>query len=836
MLADYDSHREQIYLAYSISGVVFPNSFFTSSGLSVFRFDGFEKLDLVKDYGIANVDLVMNDSRTEFLTDYRYEQSNTETSVISTINLDEVQHRVIIEHNSNNAPYFTYNKLRFTSIDNQIAAINNLGELVIISKADGSFLSKHNIKKYVVNDYCFNEKNNYLIMSGHSLNFYDFATRRVIDSVPNISQSGKSQVKYSHLHKKLLFASETKFGIFDSKFHLTVSNVAFIADSNFVYTGQSVKLYNKSNIDYDTIEWELSDGRRTFHPNPTFTFDSPGMIDVRLRLTKDGKVFEKGEFDFIEVYPLLKPDFDSDVRIGNAPLTVNFVDKSVGVIINRTWLVNGQPFSETKLSTYTFDKVGRYHISLIVQDKHKRDTLTKYYHISVGKSQVQPLVLKGSVYTYSGSYYDEVYEDYRDRWIRAIGTQIVKDSIYSYFASHGADQTFANHSLKLDNNMNLIMNSNTFIYKNLQHHQYSNLISFNDTLLIYNIMPQGLRKINPISNKETFASNEIISQLDLQLSLVKIDNNSVLVGGLYYWGQDNYVNSRIVISDINGTIVKHDSIIEKFIEFVKFSDELIFVLAKSDENKYVLLKYSSQLELIDRYELDLPTDINLKSILKIPNGLIAFCGEQITDSVGVVGTLNSKGEVVWMKEMPDWKVLHRLYNNRNTFFAIGTVRSNGTGFIEIDGSGTHFTDNRFPATNPHTVFDLDILSKNELILTFYGSTIWVVNKVQYKPLDQPAEIIDTISTVGVYSEPNLSHSILPVPNPAENSVTLQFEDSQIVQKVQVYDYSGIEVMQFTLPQSPVYEVQLPLHALSTGMYHVTVTTDSGILRTKFIKY
>ncbi|MBE2189891.1 MAG: T9SS type A sorting domain-containing protein [Candidatus Kapabacteria bacterium] len=673
-------------------------------------------------------------------------------------------------------------------------------------------------------------------MTGRSLSLYDFTTRRLIDSVPNISQSGNSKVKYSRLHKKVMFASETKFGIFNSEFLTTEPNVSFIADSNFVYTGQSVKLYNKSNIDYDAIEWELSDGRRTFHPNPTFTFDTPGMIDVRLRLTKDGKIYEKFAKNFIEVYTLLKPDFDTDVRIGNAPLTVNFVDKSLGDIINRTWLVNGQPFSETKLSTYTFDKVGRYHISLIVQDKHKRDTLTKYYHISVGKSQVEPLILKGSVYTYAGSYYHEVHEDYRDRSIQAVGTQVVKDTIYSYFASHGYDQTFANHSLKLDNKMNLIMNSNAFIYSNLLHHQYSNLISFNDTLLIYNIMPQGFRKINPISNKETFRSNELSARLYPPLSIVKLDNNSVLVGGLYTWGLGNYINSRIVISDINGTIVKHDSIIEKFIEFVKFSDELIYVLAKSDENKYVLFKYSSQLELIDRYELDLPTDINLKSLLKIPNGLIAFCGEQKTDTVGVVGTLNSKGEVIWMKEMPDWKSLNKLYNNRNTFFATGTVRTNGTGILEIDGSGTHFTDNRFPATNPHTVFDLDILSKNELILTYYGSTIWVVNKVQYTPLDQPDEIIDTISTVGVEIEPKLSHSILPVPNPAENSVTLQFAESHNVQKVQVYDYSGIEVMQFTLPQSPVYELQLPLHKLNIGMYHVTVTTDSGILRTKFIKY
>jgi hypothetical protein len=98
---------------------------------------------------------------------------------------------------------------------------------------------------------------------------------------------------------------------------------------------------------------------------------------------------------------------------------------------------------------------------------------------------------------------------------------------------------------------------------------------------------------------------------------------------------------------------------------------------------------------------------------------------------------------------------------------------------------------------------------------------------------------DTLSkmAVSVYTTSiGGTHSVLPAPNPAENTVSLRFADEQNVRNVRVYDYSGIEVMQFTLPQSPVYEVQLPLQALSTGMYHVTVTTDSGILRTKFIKY
>lgn len=129
---------------------------------------------------------------------------------------------------------------------------------------------------------------------------------------------------------------------------------------------------------------------------------------------------------------------------------------------------------------------------------------------------------------------------------------------------------------------------------------------------------------------------------------------------------------------------------------------------------------------------------------------------------------------------------------------------------------------------------VEISNNNNIKLTYSPSQHYIVffTDTKFGLLDSE----NFITSVDDNPEPNLSQSILPAPNPAENSVTLQFAEEQIVRKVQVYDYSGIEVMQFTYPQSPVYEVQLPLHKLNIGMYHVTVTTDSGILRTKFIKY
>ncbi len=837
---DYVLIRNQLYFASHINSFLHPKSYSSIKELNIFTFEDFSQMTLLQKYFIYESDFVINEDRSRFLITNLTKYENKDIFRIFQIALDDFTVKVIKIHETGTGvfeePYTEYKKLSFTGIDGPIAAINNDGELVIISDETTKTLNKYNLKHINYTDYCFSNKNQYLILSGKNVYIYDFETKRCIDSLNDNPYNHISHINYSKSLNKVLFATKDKFGIFNSKFLANEPSVAFVADSNYVYIGESLNLYNKSNFEYETIEWELSDGRKSFHPNPTFTFDTPGFYDVRLRLFKDGKSYEELANNFIEVLGALKPSFSSDFTSGDAPLSVRFFCNSSGEILSRTWLVNEKVFSNEMNPTYIFTNTGRYHISLIITDKYRKDTLTKYYYISVGKSKVEPLILKGAVYTYAGQFYDDYLKYYRDRWIQPIGTQVVKDSIYSFFASHGV-QTFANHLLKFDTNMNLKMNTNTLIYKDLQHYRFSNLISFNDTLLIHHIMSRGLRKINPISGIENFVNNGSINLLYPPSSLVRFDNNSVLVGGLYYRGLGNYINSKIVISDMNGSIVRHDSIIEKFIELIKFSDELIFVIAKSNDNKFLLFKYTSQLELIERYDLDLPSDINIKSILKIPNSLIAFCGEQTTGTIGIIGVLNANGKVIWMKEMPDWKVLHRLYNNRNTIFAIGTVRSNGTGFIEIDGSGTHFTDNRFTATNPHTVFDLDVLSKNELILTFFGSSIWVVNKVQYKPLDQPPEIVDTINTTGVVSQTKRPQNIiLPVPNPANNTISLQFADMQTVHSVIVYDYSGIEVMRIDYPVSPIFEVTLPIHSLSIGIYHATVTTASGILRTRFIKY
>jgi len=245
---------------------------------------------------------------------------------------------------------------------------------------------------------------------------------------------------------------------------------------------------------------------------------------------------------------------------------------------------------------------------------------------------------------------------------------------------------------------------------------------------------------------------------------------------------------------------------------------------------HYLTLYNLNLEVIAKHPVSLPNETALETMILLSNNKLAIAGSNANSKQGFLGAIDLKGNLQWHKLFSDWQFFNKLILNRNNFFAIGQNTDRDIGFIEINANGTEYADNRFP--NAYTnISSLDVLSDSLLILTYFfnDSPRLYISKYQYKPLFQDtSSIID--STIG---GPLV---ILPVPNPANNTISLQFADMQTVHSVIVYDYSGIEVMRIDYPVSPIFEVTLPIHSLSIGIYHATVTTASGILRTRFIKY
>lgn len=83
--------------------------------------------------------------------------------------------------------------------------------------------------------------------------------------------------------------------------------------------------------------------------------------------------------------PDLEADFTADVRVGVAPLTVNFTDHSTGDIISREWDFNGDGIVDAtgENPAYEYSREGIYTVSLMVEDASGIDTCIKEGYIRV---------------------------------------------------------------------------------------------------------------------------------------------------------------------------------------------------------------------------------------------------------------------------------------------------------------------------------------------------------------------------------------------------------------------------------------------------------------------
>ena len=87
--------------------------------------------------------------------------------------------------------------------------------------------------------------------------------------------------------------------------------------------------FRNLSLNYDSLVWELSDGRMFFDKNPLVLFDKPGVYDMRLSLFRDGGICTKTllQTEAVVVHETHKPIGISNTK-GCVPLTVNLVDST----------------------------------------------------------------------------------------------------------------------------------------------------------------------------------------------------------------------------------------------------------------------------------------------------------------------------------------------------------------------------------------------------------------------------------------------------------------------------------------------------------------------------
>lgn len=139
----------------------------------------------------------------------------------------------------------------------------------------------------------------------------------------------------------------------------------------------TVRFTNQS-IRNDYNAWEFGDGGGSIVASPTYTYDSVGTFNIRLRLTDDFGCRADTLFQRIVVYPTPKADFEIQRdKICGLPLNARFSNRSLGAIAY-DWNFNNGLTSQNPSPSSLFGADTTYQVRLIaITGFNCRDTIVK---------------------------------------------------------------------------------------------------------------------------------------------------------------------------------------------------------------------------------------------------------------------------------------------------------------------------------------------------------------------------------------------------------------------------------------------------------------------------
>jgi serine protease AprX len=131
--------------------------------------------------------------------------------------------------------------------------------------------------------------------------------------------------------------------------------------------------------------WDFGDGTYSTVKSPKHTYSKVGNYTVKLTVSnKDGSNSKKKN-NYIKITALQKPvaDFGGYPKSGKAPFNVTFTDASTGAPIAWKWSFGDGTYSTVKNPAHTYNKTGKYNVSLTVKSAAGSNTVTKSSFIVV---------------------------------------------------------------------------------------------------------------------------------------------------------------------------------------------------------------------------------------------------------------------------------------------------------------------------------------------------------------------------------------------------------------------------------------------------------------------
>lgn len=179
---------------------------------------------------------------------------------------------------------------------------------------------------------------------------------------------------------------ELEINIIEKQGHPPVSN--FFADSTTGFRPFTVSFIDSSINSPDTWLWKFGDESTSSDKSPIFTFNNPGFYTVTLTTSNKHGSNTIIKQNFIHVLDPInhpKADFMAETSTGAAPLTVSFIDKSLGEPTNWKWKFGDGYESISQNPIHTYNQPGEYTVVLITSNEFGVDSLVKENFVLVSE-------------------------------------------------------------------------------------------------------------------------------------------------------------------------------------------------------------------------------------------------------------------------------------------------------------------------------------------------------------------------------------------------------------------------------------------------------------------
>ena len=171
---------------------------------------------------------------------------------------------------------------------------------------------------------------------------------------------------------------------------ITVSNPVqikanFSSDKTSGETPLVVKFIDMSSGNPTTWSWDFGDGTKSYDQSPEHLYNLAGTYTVSLTVSDGKKIDSKTNTNYITVTnPVaLTANFTSNIITGNYPLSVSFIDKSLGKPTIWSWDFGDGQKSDKQNPIVVYNQIGVYTVSLTVSDGKSLNNTTKKDYIVV---------------------------------------------------------------------------------------------------------------------------------------------------------------------------------------------------------------------------------------------------------------------------------------------------------------------------------------------------------------------------------------------------------------------------------------------------------------------